>query len=137
VAMEKEANQVLEKFGRCFIIDCHSFASKPLPYELNQSSKRPEICIGTDSFHTPESVISTIKAFCKKSKLEVALNEPFSGTYVPLKFYKKDKRVSSVMLEINRSLYMDEKSGLRLKSFDNFQKLLSGLISELIKRISV
>ena len=37
-----------------------------------------------------------------------ARNEPFSGTIVPLKHYRKDQRVQSLMIEINRKLYVKE-----------------------------
>ena len=40
--------------GRCLIIDAHSFPSSPLPCDLDQSAARPDICIGTDAFHTSE-----------------------------------------------------------------------------------
>jgi N-formylglutamate deformylase len=40
----------------------------------------------------------------------MALNEPFKGTFVPLPFYRKDRRVLSVMIELKRSLYMDERT---------------------------
>lgn len=40
--------------------------------------------------------------------LESSSNAPFAGTYVPLKHYHHDARVSSVMLEIRRDVYMDE-----------------------------
>ena len=35
-------------------------------------------------------------------------NEPLSGTIVPLKHYRKDQRVQSLMIEINRKLYVKE-----------------------------
>ena len=35
-------------------------------------------------------------------------NEPFSGTIVPLKYYRKDQRVQSLMIEITRKLYVKE-----------------------------
>jgi len=38
--------------GMAVILDCHSFASYPLPYEADQELDRPDICIGTDPFHT-------------------------------------------------------------------------------------
>ena len=44
------------KNNKVLIIDCHSFPKYPLPYELNQQTDRPEICIGTDSFHTSEKL---------------------------------------------------------------------------------
>ena len=35
-------------------------------------------------------------------------NEPFSGTIVPLKHYRKDQQVQLMMIEINRKLYVQE-----------------------------
>jgi len=70
-AVALEVQNTLEQFGRCLIIDCHSFPSKPLPYELDQSSDRPDICIGTDPFHTPEELVPEQR-----------------GTYSPLKFIR-------------------------------------------------
>ena len=50
----------LKKFGRCMIIDCHSFSSIALPYELDQSKDRPDICIGVDDFHSPKWLVSNL-----------------------------------------------------------------------------
>jgi len=47
---------------------------------------------------------SSFTAF-KALGYDVAIDSPFSGTIVPLKHYHKDQRVTSVMIEVNRSLY--------------------------------
>ena len=52
-ALTLAAEKTLKDFGCVVIIDCHSFPSKPLPYEIDQTPMRPQICIGTDAFHTP------------------------------------------------------------------------------------
>ena len=39
--------------GRSILVDCHSFPSQPLPHEPDQDPARPDICIGTDDWHTP------------------------------------------------------------------------------------
>ncbi len=101
----------LSKHGQCLIIDCHSFSSMPLPHEPRQSLPRPDICIGTDPFHTPEALIRTIEKTCRENGLIVKQNSPFSGTIVPSGSYHKDKRVRSIMIEVNRSLYLDEVTG--------------------------
>ena len=44
----------------CLIIDGHSFPALPLPYELNQTAFRPDFCLGTDDFHTPEELVERV-----------------------------------------------------------------------------
>ena len=41
---------------------------------------------------------------------------PFIGTIVPLPYYGKEKKVRSVMIEINRKLYMD-RTGRKISAF--------------------
>ena len=50
----------LKRLGIALIIDCHSLPSRSLPYELDQNPDRPDICIGTDSHHTPEWLVTTV-----------------------------------------------------------------------------
>ena len=47
--------------GHCMIIDCHSFPASPPPYELNQTAFRPDFCLGTDDFHTPEELVARVE----------------------------------------------------------------------------
>jgi N-formylglutamate deformylase len=109
--LESIINDVTAQSGVCLIVDCHSFSSAALPYELNQTSRRADICIGTDALHTTIAIRDAIEAVAQVEGYSVAINAPFSDTLVPLAFYRKDRRVMSVMIEVNRRLYMDEHSG--------------------------
>ena len=93
---------------RCLIIDGHSFPALPLPYELNQTAFRTGFCIGTDGFHTPEELVANVEKIFESCGFSTARDQPFSGTIVPMKHYRKDKRVQSLMIEINRWLYLGE-----------------------------
>ena len=123
---------VLAEHRRCLIVDLHSFPSKPLPYETDPNAVRPDICIGTDDFHTPQYLTTLAEKHFTEADCTVAFNTPFGGTFVPGRFYRKDKRVSSIMIEINRSLYMDEKTGSKTKNFarikTGFQKFIEKLL---------
>ena len=99
----------VKKFNKCLIIDLHSYPKLKLPYEASDG-ERPELCIGTDNFHTPDNLINEITSIASKYSIETALNTPFAGTLVPLKHFGKEPRVNSVMLEIRRDQYMDESS---------------------------
>ncbi len=113
----------LRDTGRCLILDIHSFSSSPLPYERAQKSDRPDICLGGDPFHTPGLLLSRALDRFGEAFERISVNSPFSGAIVPLEFFRKDRRVSSLMIEINRQLLMDENTGEKLPRIDMvFQK---------------
>ena len=70
--LERLVNDVISRTGQCIIIDCHSFSSRALPYEMDQSKKRPDICIGTDPFHTPSGLTDVLIAAAKELNFSVA-----------------------------------------------------------------
>jgi len=131
-AISKEVQNLLSNFGKCLIIDGHSFPAIPLPYENNKKFERPKICIGTDQFHTPQCLTDFMKKFFENNKLTTEINKPFEGCYVPLKFLGKDERIKSIMIEINRELYMNEDTGEKNESFDKIKNIISTLISQII-----
>jgi N-formylglutamate amidohydrolase len=106
----KLVESALRRTGSALIIDCHSFPSVPLPYELDQSTDRPDICIGTDDFHTPVELGRRLRSEFVGMGYRVDLNAPFSGSIVPTQFYQSNTKVKSAMIEVNRQLYMNEKT---------------------------
>lgn len=98
----------LEKWGTATIVDCHSFPHKPLTRALDQSYFRPDFNIGTDRYHTPKKWIEASINFFKEKGYTLGIDRPYSGTIVPMQFYKKDKKVQSIMLEVNRKGYLNE-----------------------------
>ena len=106
-ALELAVEERLGQFGLCVIVDGHSFPAVPLPYENDQDLNRPDICIGTDEYHTPQALTDKIRRLFEEQGYSVSVNTPFAGALVPMKYYRKDKRVISVMIEINRRLYIN------------------------------
>ena len=110
-AFYEAVKKILDKYGKCLIIDCHSFSSFVQDYELTKDAYRSQICLGTNDFHTPKALLDFAKSAFEKAGFEVAINTPFDGAITPIKFYEKDSRVSSLMIEVRRDLYMDETTG--------------------------
>lgn len=56
-ALQAAVNSAVKAHGRCLVVDCHSFPSQALPYEdRSDAMHRPDICIGTDDFHTSDAL---------------------------------------------------------------------------------
>jgi N-formylglutamate deformylase len=119
----------LETTKRCLIIDCHSFPAVPLPYEFDKSSDRPDICIGTDKFHTPIWLIEIVEKLLGQSGFKIKKNSPFSGSMVPQTYYQVNENVYSIMLEVNRNLYMDEEKSIKSPDFKEVQGKINKILS--------
>lgn len=98
------------------LIDCHSFSS--IPNLLNSNPPDIDICIGYNDDDTCPNkvVIGNIVHYFESLGYKVGINEPFSNSKtfsVPIKYH-------SVMIEVNKHLYMDE---LTLEKTEGFYKL--------------
>ncbi len=126
-ALAARVASFLGSHDRCMIVDGHSFPSTPFPYE-DPERDRPEICIGFDPFHAPEQLVDALESYCRARGRSIGRNTPFGGSYVPYVHYLRDARVSSVMLEVRRDLYMDEATAEPSSSFEEVRALVHGLV---------
>ena len=102
--------------NKILLIDCHSFSA--LPNLLNPTPPDIDICIGYNDDETRPytKTIDNIVQFFKSLGYKVGINEPFSNSKtfpVPVEYH-------SVMIEVNKRLYMNEQT---LDTIDRFYKL--------------
>jgi len=117
--LEAAVSNAVEMYGRCLVIDCHSFPGTALPYENADSVvERPHICIGSDPYHTSRKLEQAFVEAFRCDGWRVAVNDPFAGALVPASRYRVDPRVTAVMVEINRELYLDSKNFEPNSDFD-------------------
>ncbi|NBE52428.1 N-formylglutamate amidohydrolase [Streptomyces boluensis] len=129
-AMTEAVRERLDAAGRVVILDVHSYPTHRLPYELHGDGPRPAVCLGTDPFHTPPELLARAEsAFARCGT--TGRNSPFAGTYVPLEFYRAEPRVSALMLEIRRDVYMREPGGPAGPGLDLLTEALTELVDSL------
>jgi N-formylglutamate amidohydrolase len=107
----------LDLYGKAIIIDCHSYPSKPLNRDLDKNPERPDFNIGTDSYHTPRELIDLSISFFENAGYTLGIDWPYKGSIVPLEHYQKNNNVQTIMLEINRGLYLNEPSNEKAESY--------------------
>ncbi|NOQ30704.1 MAG: hypothetical protein GQ570_06240 [Helicobacteraceae bacterium] len=116
----------LEEFGECVIIDCHTFSNERYWFH-DKEVELPNVCIGFDEFHKDKELVSAlIKKFSDEA---LSINTPYAGSIVPNKFYLKDKRVKSVMIEINKKLYLEDDNVTVKNQFIPYRSYLGQLIT--------
>lgn len=126
-ALEQLVSEHLKAHGCCLIVDLHSFPKQPLAYEDASLERRP-LCIGYDAVHVDEVLRDQWAAQLRQRRLAFAFNSPFAGSLVPSRFYQRDRRVRSLMIEVRRDLYMDETRGGKTLGFQKARELFATLL---------
>lgn len=133
---QKLANAVntqLRLHGKALIIDSHSFPNRPFKRDLNQNTTRPDFNIGTDRFHTPKSLINESITFFERAGYSLGIDWPYTGTIVPMEHYQTNANISSIMLEINRSLYLNNATNQKSARYQEIKKVVQDYIKVIKK----
>ena len=125
--LEQAVENSLSKYGKCLVIDCHSFNSSHI-VKFDNLFSMPDFDIGTDNFHTPDILADRMFSRVRELGFSARFNSPFGGCITPMKYYMKDRRVLSVMIETNRKLYMDEKTMQKNSSFEKIRSVCHELM---------
>ncbi len=125
-------DQTLTDFGEVVIVDLHTFPSSALPYEVDQGALRPGICVGTDAYHTSADLIEAAFDAFAGMPGGVAEDAPFSGTYIPLKHWRRTPAVRSMMIEVRRDLVQAEPGGPVHEGYDEVVERMGGFLRTLV-----
>jgi len=111
------------------IIDCHSFSSRPNLLCVNPPHD-VDFCIGyNDDWSKPnDRLIRDVEIFLMQKGYKVSINYPFSNSKTvdtPLYYH-------SMMIEVNKSLYMNEDTLIKTGRFAKIQADLNELYEELL-----
>jgi N-formylglutamate deformylase len=123
-AMSAVVGERLAATGRAVLLDVHSYPAERLPYELHGDGPRPPVCLGTDPVHTPPALIAAATA----AFTGVALDTPFAGCYVPLRYHRSHPAVTALMIEIRRDGYLAGPGGAPTDGLDRFAAALARLV---------
>ncbi len=120
------------EFDEAILIDCHSMPHEALENVGSPGSIRPDVVLG-DRFGAAAAgpIVEQIEAAFASAGLRVARNMPFAGAYVAQHYGRPSRRQHAVQIEIDRSLYMDERRVVPAPGYDAFRTLLRGVIADI------
>lgn len=119
-------------FGEAVLVDCHSMPHEALDNVARNGRPRPDVVLG-DRFGAsarPEILDRLEEAFTKAG-LKVARNTPFAGAFITQHYGSPSRGQHAVQIEINRSLYMNEREIKPNRNFDAFRGTLCGVITDI------
>ncbi len=129
--LKEELDRAFDHFGGVWHVNCHSMprittARGP---EGKAGLIRPDFVIGTlDGEAAGEEFTELVRATLAGFGYDVRVNENYKGVELIRAFSDPAANRHSLQIEINRGLYMDEKSGWRSENFE----ILKGQMGEMI-----
>jgi N-formylglutamate amidohydrolase len=119
-------------FDEAILIDCHSMPHEALENTGSFGVPRPDVVLG-DRFGAAASaaIVERVEAAFAGAGLRVARNMPFAGAYITQHYGRPSRHQHAVQIEIDRALYMNEKTIEPSAGFDGFKTLLTSVVAEI------
>jgi N-formylglutamate amidohydrolase len=128
-ALAALVTETVAAFGVAVLVDCHSMPSASVGAVPSQ---RPHFVIG-DRFGTSCAVeiTRTITRCLVASGYDVQSNRPYAGGFITEHYGRPHGRVHAVQIEINRALYLDEAKVAPRVDFQDFARVIDGLVARI------
>ncbi len=121
-----------QRFGMAILFDCHSMPHDALTSAPLVRGARPNIIVG-DRFGAaaPRWLTDTTSDILTRLGFTVVRNAPFAGGYITRHYGRPSQNVFALQIEIDRALYMDERSITMRPEFEDVMMRLTTAISHL------
>lgn len=121
-------------FGEAILVDCHSMPREALDGVARSTGSRPQIVLG-DRFgaSADSAIVDQIEHAFVSAGLTVSRNSPFAGAFVTQSYGRPSRHQHAIQIEIDRSVYMDEKRIRPKPGFDAFRAVLRGVIADIAR----
>lgn len=121
-----------ESFGQAILVDFHSMPHEALDGVVPSSMSRPDIVLG-DRFGASANgaIVDLIESAFISAGFKVARNSPFAGAYITQTYGRPSRGQHAIQVEIDRSLYMSERTLTPSQSFQTIRTALLGVIADI------
>jgi N-formylglutamate amidohydrolase len=128
-ALHRLVEETAADFGFCLVVDCHS-----MPSGSQDAVGRAPVDIVLGDCHgaaCAPQIVETARRYLTRRGFAVALNAPYAGGFTTGHYGRPRQRRHALQIEINRAIYMDERSYCRRPAFDQLSDDMAGLIARL------
>ena len=126
--LKQLVDKCVRKFGFCLLIDCHSMPS--IICNIMNETKPLDFCLCTLFDESCPTQMSEFLSKCLETKgYRVEFNRPYAGAYIAFNYCQPRKNIYTLQIEINRSLYMNEKT---FKKNSHFQKISTDVCESIV-----
>jgi N-formylglutamate amidohydrolase len=120
-------------FGEALVLDFHSMPHEALDGVARPGVRRPEVVLG-DRFGASArgDLVDVVEDAFLDAGLAVSRNAPFAGAFVTQRYGRPSRGWHAVQIEIDRSLYMNERLIRPNGNFDAMKRIVTSVLARVI-----
>jgi N-formylglutamate amidohydrolase len=120
-------------FGAALLIDCHSM---PSTAASSQTTPLPDIVIGDrHGSTTTAALVERLEHLFRRHGLKVQRNRPYAGGFITECYGRPSKGFHAVQIEINRAIYMNERTLVRHSGFSTLKQVNADMLRTILPEI--
>lgn len=129
-AIERAIDEAHARFGAVWHLNCHSMRSHGTPRDEDGARQaRPDMVLGDrDGTTCGPAFLDLVHGVLTEFGYEVTINRPYKGQELVRRYADPANHRHSLQIEINRALYMDERTGEKSANFAALRSQLESLV---------
>jgi N-formylglutamate amidohydrolase len=128
-----------QTFGLAVLIDCHSMPSVstlPLPESADRKIKADFVLGDRYGTSCETEIIDNVEHELRRLGYAVLRNKPYAGGFITEHYGDPANNFHAMQIEVNRGLYMDERSMVKAEHFDRIVADVSQVVAMLAGHLS-
>jgi N-formylglutamate amidohydrolase len=129
-------DEVMGKNGAMLLVDCHSMPSSAMSHVHPAPRESVDVVLG-DRFGAScdEEITALVEELLRKQGLTTLRNKPYAGGFITHTHGAPQRGRHALQIEVNRVLYMDERTFRKTAGFDQLRAALTSVMMGLLREI--
>jgi len=133
-ALAAQIEALRARFGFVWHIDWHSMKSRGNAMTPDgEGALRPDMVVGDrDGTSADPRLVEVVVGYLRELGYRVSINNPYKGATIVRKYGRPADRCSTIQIEMNRALYLDESAVEPTSGFAKLERALESLMTVLV-----
>ncbi|MGP3775367.1 N-formylglutamate amidohydrolase [Streptomyces sp. SDT5-1] len=120
------------RFGAVWQLTCHCMSAVGAPTHADPGQQRADFCLGDmDGTTSSPDFTKFVEETLTDLGFSVSVNFPYPGGELTTRHANPNMHINSVMIEVNKRLFMDVKTFKKTSDFDAVQEAVETLIEKI------
>ncbi|WP_372052968.1 N-formylglutamate amidohydrolase (plasmid) [Tistrella mobilis] len=127
--LAQNIERMKQAYGFVYHLSCHCMSAVGAPTHPDAGQERADFCVGNiNGTSSSDGFIEFVAETIRARGYSCTINTPYTGGELNARFGKPAEGIESIMVEINKKLFMDTKSFRKTDGFDRVKADVAAIL---------